>query len=71
MPIVIFRERGPDLWCYIAKQDLEAKVIAIEHDTPDNWGGAISLEGDASMSSACNRATFLSHQPARHARRAL
>jgi nitrogen fixation protein len=54
MPIVIFRERGPDLWCYIAKQDLEAKVIAIEHDTPDNWGGAISLEGDASMSSACN-----------------
>jgi nitrogen fixation protein NifT len=49
-----FRERGPDLWCYIAKQDLEAKVIAIEHDTPDNWGGAISLEGDASMSSACN-----------------
>ena len=45
MPIVIFRERGPDLWCYIAKQDLEAKVIAIEHDTPDNRGGDISLEG--------------------------
>jgi nitrogen fixation protein len=70
MPIVIFRERGPDLWCYIAKQDLEAKVIAIEHDTPDNWGGAISLEGDASMSSACNLDAFLPHQPARHARRA-
>lgn len=71
MPIVIIRERGPDLWCYIAKQDLEAKVIAIEHDTPDNWGGAISLEGDASISSACNWTPHLPHQPARHARRTL
>ena len=30
MPIVIFRERGADLYAYIAKQDLEARVIQIE-----------------------------------------
>ncbi|WP_437887606.1 putative nitrogen fixation protein NifT [Phytobacter sp. V91] len=57
MPVVIFRERGPDLWCYIAKQDLEAKVIAIEHDTPESWGGAISLEG--------GRQYFVNPQPGR------
>ena len=45
MPIMIFRERGPDLYAYIAKQDLEARVIQIEHDNAERWGGAISLEG--------------------------
>ncbi|MGE0973357.1 putative nitrogen fixation protein NifT (plasmid) [Klebsiella sp. WOUb02] len=45
MPIVIFRERGADLYAYIAKQDLEARVIQIEHNDVDRWGGAISLEG--------------------------
>lgn len=70
MPIVIFRERGPDLWCYIAKQDLEAKVIAIEHDTPDNWGGAISLEGGTPVyRQPATWTPHLPHQPARHARR--
>lgn len=45
MPIVIFRERGADLYAYIAKQDLEARVIQIEHNDAERWGGAISLEG--------------------------
>ena len=45
MPIVIFRERGADLRAYIAKQDLEARVIQIEHNDAERWGGAISLEG--------------------------
>ncbi|HHG8772030.1 TPA: putative nitrogen fixation protein NifT [Raoultella planticola] len=45
MPIVIFRERGADLYAYIAKQDLEARVIQIEHNDAECWGGAISLEG--------------------------
>lgn len=45
MPIVIFRERGADLYAYIARRDLEARVIQIEHNDVDRWGGAISLEG--------------------------
>ena len=45
MPIVIFRERGADLYAYIAKQDLEARVLQIEHNDAERWGGAISLEG--------------------------
>ncbi|APG18004.1 MULTISPECIES: putative nitrogen fixation protein NifT [Enterobacterales] len=45
MPVVTIRQRGADLYCYIAKQDLEAKILDVEHDTPERWGGAISLEG--------------------------
>ncbi|MEN0617506.1 putative nitrogen fixation protein NifT [Klebsiella indica] len=57
MPIVIFRERGADLYAYIAKQDLEARVIQIEHNDADRWGGAISLEG--------GRCYYVNPQPAR------
>ena len=35
MPIVIFRERGEALYAYIAKQDLEARVLQVEHDETD------------------------------------
>lgn len=45
MPIVIFRERNAQLYCYIAKQDLEARVIGIEFDSQDCWGGEVALEG--------------------------
>ncbi|CAI8889024.1 MULTISPECIES: putative nitrogen fixation protein NifT [Kosakonia] len=45
MPVVILRQRGADLYCYIAKQDLEARVVQVEHDTPEHWGGALELEG--------------------------
>jgi nitrogen fixation protein NifT len=37
----IFRERGEALYAYIAKQDLEARVLQVEHDETDRWGGAI------------------------------
>ncbi len=45
MPVVIIRQRGADLYCYIAKQDLEAKIVEVEHDSPESWGGVIYLEG--------------------------
>lgn len=45
MPVVIFRQRGADLYCYIAKQDLEAKVVHVEHDSAESWGGLVTLEG--------------------------
>lgn len=45
MPMVIFRERNAQLYCYIAKLDLEAKVTGIEFDHPERWGGAVELEG--------------------------
>lgn len=45
MPVVTFRERNAQLYCYIAKQDLEARVLTVEQDSPESWGGVISLEG--------------------------
>ncbi|KAA8995593.1 putative nitrogen fixation protein NifT [Affinibrenneria salicis] len=45
MPMVIFRQRDDQLYCYIAKQDLEARVTGVEFDRPDRWGGRIELEG--------------------------
>ncbi|WP_409159683.1 putative nitrogen fixation protein NifT [Pectobacterium sp. B2J-2] len=45
MPIVIFRECNAQLYCYIAKQDLEARVVGIEFDSQDSWGGEVALEG--------------------------
>ncbi len=55
MPIVIFRERGEALYAYIAKQDLEARVLQVEHDETDRWGGAIALEGDVATTSIRSR----------------
>ncbi|WP_041526252.1 NifT/FixU family protein [Pantoea sp. At-9b] len=57
MPRVIFRQRGADLYCYIAKQDLEARVTQVEYDTPERWGGAVALEG--------GRCYYVSLQPGR------
>ncbi|WKV52984.1 MULTISPECIES: putative nitrogen fixation protein NifT [Dickeya] len=45
MPVVIFRERNTQLYCYIAKLDLEAKVTGMEFDRHDYWGGRVELEG--------------------------
>ncbi|MBN3239797.1 putative nitrogen fixation protein NifT [Pectobacterium versatile] len=45
MPMVIFRERNAQLYCYIAKQDLEEKVTGIEFDSHERWGGEVELEG--------------------------
>lgn len=59
MPVVIFRERNAQLYCYIAKQDLEAKVIEVEHDQPERWGGLVALEG--------GRRYYVNPQPGRPA----
>ncbi|WBT56115.1 putative nitrogen fixation protein NifT [Kosakonia oryzendophytica] len=59
MPVIIIRQRGNDLYCYIAKQDLEARVLHIEHDTTQRWGGVLSLEG--------GRRYYVNEQPGRPA----
>lgn len=48
MPSVLFSKKGDDLYCYIAKQDLEARVIHIEFDDVACWGGSFELEGGKS-----------------------
>ncbi|WP_410014896.1 putative nitrogen fixation protein NifT [Sodalis sp. C49] len=48
MPSVLFSEKGADLYCYIAKQDLEARVVRIEFDDAACWGGMFELEGGKS-----------------------
>lgn len=48
MPNVMFRQHSDGLYCYIAKRDLEAKVLQIEHVQDDNWGGQVDLENGES-----------------------
>ncbi|MFM2481679.1 putative nitrogen fixation protein NifT [Celerinatantimonas sp. YJH-8] len=55
MPNVIFRQQTDGLYAYIAKRDLEAKVVNIEFDSPDHWGGKIELANGQSW--------FLTPQP--------
>ncbi|MFS2225151.1 NifT/FixU family protein [Pantoea sp. B65] len=46
MPMVIFRHSNEQLWCYVAKLDLEARVMAVEFDNAERWGGRVEIEGD-------------------------
>jgi len=48
MPSVLFSKKGDDLYCYIAKQDLEARVVRLEFDDAACWGGIFELEGGKS-----------------------
>ncbi|WP_213992181.1 NifT/FixU family protein [Sodalis sp. dw_96] len=48
MPSVLFSEKNDGLYCYIAKQDLEARVLHIEFDDAACWGGNFELEGGKS-----------------------
>lgn len=43
MPMVMIRKQDDILTLYIAKKDLEDKIIAIENDTPETWGGELTL----------------------------
>ncbi|MDY6828609.1 MAG: putative nitrogen fixation protein NifT [Pseudomonadota bacterium] len=44
MPKVMIRKNANgELTCYIAKKDLEAAVVSIEHDRSDCWGGELTL----------------------------
>lgn len=44
MPSVMIR-RNPQgqLTIYIPKKDLEETVVALQHDSPDCWGGEVTL----------------------------
>lgn len=44
MPNVMLRENEGQLSLYIAKKDLEAMVVSLEHDGDDKWGGKIVLD---------------------------
>ena len=44
MPSVMFREHEGKLSLYIAKKDLEAMVVSLEHDQSDKWGGKVELD---------------------------
>ncbi|ABK43710.1 NifT/FixU family protein [Magnetococcus marinus MC-1] len=45
MPKVMMRKDGEGvLTCYIPKKDLEAKVLSIEFDTPEKWGGTFTID---------------------------
>lgn len=44
MPSVMIRkDASGQMTFYIAKKDLEEKIVAIEHDKPDLWGGEVTL----------------------------
>ncbi|CAG9000786.1 MAG: hypothetical protein CENE_02793 [Candidatus Celerinatantimonas neptuna] len=45
MPNVILRQQSDGLYCYIAKRDLEERVVQIEFEQHDCWGGTIELAG--------------------------
>ncbi len=44
MPSVMIRQTATgQLTLYVAKKDLEAPVVSIEHERPDCWGGRLLL----------------------------
>ncbi|HYQ40151.1 MAG TPA: putative nitrogen fixation protein NifT [Pseudomonas sp.] len=48
MPSVMIRRNSEgQLTFYIAKKDQEEIVVALEHDSPEAWGGEVTL-GDGS-----------------------
>ncbi|MFM2484280.1 putative nitrogen fixation protein NifT [Celerinatantimonas yamalensis] len=56
MANVILRQQSDGLYCYIAKRDLEARVVQIEFEKADCWGGRLEL--------ADGQAWYLAPQPA-------
>ncbi|GAB3467071.1 putative nitrogen fixation protein NifT [Azotobacter salinestris] len=48
MPSVMIRRNDAgQLTFYIAKKDQEEIVVSLEHDSPEQWGGEVTL-GDGS-----------------------
>jgi len=41
--VMIRRTENGDLSFYIAKKDLEEKVVSLEHPGPEKWGGKVEL----------------------------
>lgn len=44
MPNVMIRRDEAGLSFYVAKKDLEARVVSVETDTDDSWGGEVELD---------------------------
>lgn len=50
MPNVMLRENDKgDLTLYVPKRDLEDTVATIEFDSPDSWGGELTLADGSSF----------------------
>jgi len=49
MPKVMLRRTDEGMTLYIPKQDLEEKIISIEHPGPGQWGGQITLSDGSSF----------------------
>ncbi|WP_096085047.1 putative nitrogen fixation protein NifT [Agaribacterium haliotis] len=44
MPSVMIRRNSDgNLSLYIAKKDLEASIVALEHSSAEQWGGRVEL----------------------------
>ena len=41
--VMIRQDENGELLFYLAKKDLEEKVVSVEFDTSDKWGGALQL----------------------------
>lgn len=49
MPSVMIRRNNQGkLTFYIAKKDLEETIVSLEHDTPERWGGTVTLADGSS-----------------------
>lgn len=42
--VMIRREESGALSFYVAKKDLEARVVSVETDTGECWGGEVELD---------------------------
>ncbi|MBF0382405.1 MAG: putative nitrogen fixation protein NifT [Magnetococcales bacterium] len=50
MPKIMLRKNAEgSLICYVAKKDLEAKVVALEFDEPTRWGGTLTLDDGSKL----------------------
>ena len=44
MPSVMIRKNeAGNLTLYVAKKDLEDVIVSVEKDTPEEWGGVVTL----------------------------
>lgn len=41
--VMLRREESGTMTLYVPKRDLEEKVVSLEHEGPDKWGGEVEL----------------------------
>ncbi|MBF0144690.1 MAG: putative nitrogen fixation protein NifT [Magnetococcales bacterium] len=50
MPKIMLRlDKEGNLICYVAKKDLEGKVVALEFNEDHRWGGRLQLEDGSAL----------------------